>query len=72
MCTCHLFLRLCQCQVTDLSSQNEELKIQVVSWHRMFSAQVRLREGMKRLMAELWHSNPLPLLGFNDINQVRN
>lgn len=58
-----------QHQLKELAEQNAEMKVQVVTWHRMFSGQVRLREAMKRIMADIWQHNPLPALGL-DVSQV--
>ncbi len=34
--------------------------MQVITWHKMFSREVRMREAMKRIIAATWQSGLLP------------
>lgn len=40
-----------------LMRKDEEYKLQVITWHKMFSREVRLREAMKRVIQVLWGAN---------------
>jgi hypothetical protein len=44
----------------ELMRKNEEYRLQVITWHKMFSREVRLREAMKRIIAVMWQSGGAP------------
>eukprot|EP00879_Flechtneria_rotunda_P000223 GHRR01000297.1.p1 GENE.GHRR01000297.1~~GHRR01000297.1.p1 ORF type:complete len:543 (+),score=214.40 GHRR01000297.1:437-2065(+) len=44
----------------ELMRKNEEYRLQVITWHKMFSREVRLREAMKRIIAVMWQSGVSP------------
>ncbi|EFJ52037.1 hypothetical protein VOLCADRAFT_87166 [Volvox carteri f. nagariensis] len=56
-------------ELKELVAQNQEMKMQVVTWHRMFSREVKLREAMKRVIFAVWTSNAIRSTGYtaNDV-----
>lgn len=44
----------------ELLRKNEEYKLQVITWHKMFSREVRLRESMKRIIQTVWSCQTVP------------
>jgi hypothetical protein len=46
------------------------LLLQVITWHKMFSREVRLREAMKRIIAVMWQSGVAPAASGYTANDV--
>ncbi|GIL83159.1 hypothetical protein Vretifemale_11972, partial [Volvox reticuliferus] len=51
-------------ELKELFAANQDLKMQVVTWHRLFSREVKLREALKRVVLGVWSTSAAEATGF--------